>query len=129
MSNFFKRQRAWLEMLRQPYFRWVWSLALLIWLVITGLITFKTVPIIYKKTAVPLHYNIHFGVDTIGQWWHIYLVPAIGLVILLVNFILATFMWSKESVLAYLAATATLVLQIILLVATIFIVSLSLAYA
>ncbi|MFA6909244.1 MAG: hypothetical protein WC289_05195 [Patescibacteria group bacterium] len=34
---------------------------------------------------VPLHYNIYFGIDLIGAWWHIFLFPGIGLLILLLN--------------------------------------------
>lgn len=104
-------------------------LSLLIWLGTVALPSIRVVPLIYGKTAVPLHYNIHIGVDTIGPWWQIYVVPAVGLLIMLVNFFLARFMWTRDPMLARVAGVCTVALQLVLLTAMIFIVYLSLSYA
>ncbi|MEK7183533.1 MAG: hypothetical protein AAB776_02770 [Patescibacteria group bacterium] len=124
-----KRQTPLREMLKLRYFRVVSVLSLLIWMITVALPSARVLPIIYGKTAVPLHYNIHIGVDTVGPWWQIYMVPVIGLVIILVNTVLARFMWTRDPVLSRIAGVATVVLQLVLLTAMIFIVYLSLQYA
>ena len=116
-------------MWQHPFFRVVTSLSLLTWLASVALLSVRVLPIIYGKTAVPLHYNIHIGVDTVGPWWRIYLVPVIGLIIIVTNLFLAWFMWSRDPVLSHVAGITALLLQIVLLTATIFIVYLSLQYA
>ncbi len=124
-----KRQSALKAMLQLRYFRIVMVLSLLMWLALVVLPTVRVVPIIYGKTAVPLHYNIHVGVDKVGPWWQIYVLPAIGLALMIVNGFLSRFMWSRDPVLSYMLSAATLVLEILLFVAMIFIVFLSLSYA
>ena len=124
-----KRQTPIREMMKLRYFRAVAVLSALTWLATVTLPTVRVLPIIYGKTAVPLHYNIHIGVDTVGPWWQIYMVPAVGLIIILVNILLARYMWTRDPVLAHITGVATVVLQLVLLTAMIFIVYLSLQYA
>lgn len=117
------------EMLRLRYFRILVLLALVFWLGSVVLPSVRVVPIIYGKTAVPLHYNIHVGVDMVGPWWQIYFVPAVGLLTFGVNVLLARFMWTRDPMLSHVAAAATAVIELLLFVAMIFIVFLSLSYA
>ena len=124
-----KRQTPLREMIKLRFFRVVGVLSFLVWVATVVLPSVRVVPIIYGKTAVPLHYNIHIWIDTVGPWWRIYLVPAIGLTIMIVNILLARYMWSRDPVLSYIVGAATLALQLILLTAMIFIVYLSLQYA
>ncbi len=129
MSLAVKHLSAFRDMWQHPFFRVVTSLSLLTWLASVALLSVRVLPIIYGKTAVPLHYNIHIGVDTVGPWWRIYLVPVIGLIIIVTNIFLARFMWSRDPVLSHVAGITALLLQIVLLTATVFIVYLSLQYA
>ncbi len=124
-----QRQSPWRDMSKLRFFKIVLGLSLFIWLASVTILSVRVTPIIYKKTAVPLHYNIHVGVDSVGPWWQIYTVPAIGLLVIVVNMLVAKYMWTRDPVLAYVSGAATMTLQIILLVATIFTVFLSLAYA
>jgi len=60
-----------------------------------------------------LHYNVYFGVDVIGDWWQVYLMPLIGLLILLVNAILGyLFYQQKERIVAHLLMLASFVAQV-----------------
>lgn len=129
MSLPLKRQPAIREMFKLPYLRRITFLALLIWLGAVVLPSVRVVPAIYGKTATPLHYNIHVGVDTIGPWWQIYTIPMIGLIIFVVNIGLASYMWTRDPLLSHVALTASAVLEGILLAAMIFVVFLSLSYA
>ena len=124
-----KHQTPLREMSRLRYFRVVSVLSLLVWLATVALLVIRVLPIIYGKTAVPLHYNIHVGVDTVGPWWRIFVVPVLGLAIMLVNTFLAQYMWRRDQVLSYVAGLAALMLQLVLFTATVFIVYLSLQYA
>ena len=40
-----------------------------------------------RVEPVALRYSIYFGIDLIGPWWHVFVFPVIGFVILVVNFI------------------------------------------
>ena len=124
-----KRQTPVREMWKLRYFKVAVAASILLWLGTTILPSVKVLPSIYGKTATPLHYNIHIGVDTVGPWWQIYLVPLIGLLVMLINLLLARYMWTRDPMLSHVAAAATVFLQMVLFVAMIFIVYLSLQYA
>lgn len=49
-----------------------------------------------------LHYNIYFGIDLIGEWYKIYLIPLTGLIVILVNYLAGVIMYSSKRVLSYL---------------------------
>lgn len=124
-----KRPRPLREIFKLRYFRILIFVSSIFWLGSVLLPSVRVVPVIYGKTAVPLHYNIHVGVDMVGPWWQIYLVPAIGLVTMVINVVLARFMWTRDPMLSHVAMAATAVIELLLLVAMIFIVFLSLSYA
>ncbi len=60
-----------------------------------------------------LHYNVYFGVDLIGSWWQMYLMPLIGLLIAFANAFLGyLFYQRKERIVAHLLMLATLIVQV-----------------
>ena len=69
-----------------------------------------------------LHYNVVFGVDLIGAWWKIYLLPAVGLLVLLLNYILGLYFYREDRLLSRLFSFFTLFFQIFLLTAAVLIV-------
>lgn len=70
-----------------------------------------------SSEPIALHYNIYLGIDLIGNWYKIYFLPLLGLIILLVNTLLAYYILKKERILAYFLVSASTFAQIILLVA------------
>lgn len=88
----------------------------------------QLLPEIKEQVAIPLHYNIHFGVDLYGVWWRVFTIPLIGFITLVLNYIVAGIMWSKEKVISYFLWTATAVSELVLLVAITFVVLLNLTY-
>lgn len=40
----------------------------------------------YGSANIVLHYNIPFGIDMIGVWWQIWLLPVIGTLAILLNY-------------------------------------------
>jgi len=78
--------------------------------------------------AIPLHYNIHFGVDLFGTPWRIFTASLLGLIILFVNTILAAAFWKRQRMLSYGLLCATVLIEIVLFVASIFTTLLVLSY-
>lgn len=71
-----------------------------------------------KPTDQPviLHYNVYFGIDAIGDWRNIFLMPALALAFLLVNAILSRFFYYKERLVSYLFILMALALQLLMAV-------------
>ncbi len=75
-----------------------------------------------QENPIYLHYNIYSGVDLIGVWYWIFYLPTFGFLILLANFVISKFLYSRIIILSYLTQWLTLFLQIVLLIATLLIV-------
>jgi len=71
---------------------------------------------------ISLHYNIYFGIDLIGEWYRIYILSLSGLIIYFINLVLSFILYKRGRIISYVILTMTLFLQIILLIAAIFIV-------
>lgn len=63
-----------------------------------------------------LHYNVYFGVDAIGDWRNIFLMPALAAAILLANAVLSRFFYYKERLASYLFAGMALLVQLLMMV-------------
>jgi Co/Zn/Cd efflux system component len=98
------------------------TLNILIWLIIY----LKFYPLVYnlpeEQSFIPLHYNIYLGIDLFGPWQNIFYLPGIGLLIFLVNTISALLLYSKKEILSYFLSISSSLLQVFLLLATIFVI-------
>lgn len=47
-----------------------------------------------------LHYNTVFGIDLIGDWWQIFYLPAGGLLIFIVNYLVSWHFYASDKFLA-----------------------------
>jgi len=63
-----------------------------------------------------LHYNLFFGVDYLGNYEKIYLIPLAGLFIIIVNSILGHFLYLKEKLAVYFLIFIIFVIQVFLLI-------------
>ncbi|HPN54867.1 MAG TPA: hypothetical protein PLB52_02935 [Candidatus Moranbacteria bacterium] len=105
IKNFFTQ-----EFFQSGIVHWVFIGALILNLVNWGLIAYFIRPVDFP---IILHYNVYFGVDVIGDWWQVYYLPLIGLIILLANTILGyLFYKQKERIVAHLLMLATFIAQI-----------------
>lgn len=66
---------------------------------------------------VTLHYTIYFGVDRVGAWYQLFLVPLAGLIVLAVNAGLSATYRRREALIGLLLAGSTLVFQVLLILA------------
>lgn len=85
-------------------------------------------PEITQTFAIPLHYNIHSGVDLFGSWQRIFTIPIISGIILVLNTIIGIALWKRERVLSYFFFTVSAISQVLSFVAMIFVVLLNLSY-
>lgn len=79
----------------------------------------------YTPDTVLLHYNIFFGVDATGSWNQLFAIPLSGLIILLINEAVLLRAASTDLFIKRLMSILTLVMQLIVLVATLLIVLLN----
>lgn len=97
----------------------VLSIALPLW---------RLFPDLYGKEFIPLHYNIHYGVDWTGVWWQIFVYPASGALLCILNTTLALFLVKKEPMLARVVLVSTVILTAFLLCSTVFVVLMNIVY-
>ena len=65
-----------------------------------------------------LHYNVYFGVDSLGNWRQVFILPIIGLVILALNAVLAAYFYiRKERIASYILLLTAFMVQLSLIVA------------
>ena len=72
-----------------------------------------------------LHYNILFGVDLIGEWWKIYLIPLIASILALFNFGLSYFFYQQDRVISRFVAVLTVFYLVMVLVGVTLIIGLN----
>ncbi|PIP27362.1 MAG: hypothetical protein COX30_02270 [Candidatus Moranbacteria bacterium CG23_combo_of_CG06-09_8_20_14_all_39_10] len=69
--------------------------------------------------SIILHYNVYFGVDQIGSYRQVYLLPMIGLILFIINLVLSMFFYGqKKRIASYILLMATLMIQFSLIVAS-----------
>lgn len=110
------------------YFQVCAGASLLFFFLAIGMILWRLFPELHGQQVVPLHYNIHYGVDRTGAWWQIFTLPASGLVIMIANTLVMMILAKREIMLAKFVAMATVILLAFLFVATIFMVLLNVVY-
>jgi len=71
-----------------------------------------------KQSDIPivLHYNVDWGVDYFGEVKSIFVLPTVGMIIFLLNGVLALKLWGENRVLSYFLTTATFLIQGLLIV-------------
>ena len=71
-----------------------------------------------ESGEIPLHYNIYFGIDMIGSWFTVFIIPLIGLVVIIANNILGYIFYIKDKVISYALIIPELMIQLVLLIAS-----------
>lgn len=91
-------------------------------------IYWRLFPQIRLQPIVPLHYNIHSGVDLVGPWWHIFTLPFIGFVVFLINFTAGRIAERKDMSVSIFYACVTILIQLFLMLALIFVIAVNISY-
>lgn len=129
MSNaIVEKKSRFVTLLRLPMFRYVSAASALFILAAIVLPLWRLFPTIYGLPVIPLHYNIHYGVDWTGAWWQIFMLPAMGLIFFFINSGIALFFVRRNALLTGVALITTVILSALLFAAMVFVVSLNIVY-
>lgn len=77
------------------------SLQFLIWFIFAIYFYFKIFPLRHLHKSVALHSNEYFGIDQVGDWWQLAIIPLIWLVLLILNSLLALGFYQRDKHFAY----------------------------
>ena len=69
-----------------------------------------------------LHYNLFFGVDMVGEYDKVFIMPGIALAFLILNALLGNFFYKIERIASYLLTFNVLILQLLFLLSSYLIV-------
>lgn len=94
-------------------------------LLTVALPAWRILPLAEQKPFIPLHYNVYMGVDAFGPWYGIFVLPALGVALLLVNLAFQAALFRRERVLSAFFAVTTFITELILFVAMVLIVLLN----
>lgn len=75
---------------------------------------------------LPLHYNVFFGIDKFGPWYAILWLPGTGLIIAIINLLLAFITYNKKILASYFLSFSNLLAQILLALSAILIILINL---
>lgn len=84
-----------------------------------GFLIWRVLPL-QDQALMPLHYNIYFGIDLLGPWFGVFLPAGFGLAACMVNTLFIIFMYERQRLLAHFFAICTALIELILLVASFF---------
>jgi len=74
---------------------------------------------------IPLHYNIYFGIDDFGSKNNLFFLPIFASLVLIVNFLVSFYFANKEKFLTYFLLGASIFIQILVLLASLSILTLN----
>lgn len=100
--------------LKDKFFQITFSLALIINLLIWLALYYYFFPLQYSGEFIPLRYNIYFGINLIGKWYEVFVMPVIGLLLIMINFLLADVIYLRDKVVSYFLLGANIFINIIL---------------
>ncbi len=70
-----------------------------------------------SQDLVVLHYNVDFGVNLIGSVKRVYIIPLTGLIVFVINFVLASFANKQDKFFTHLLLGAATLVNLFLLMA------------
>ena len=104
------------------FYRWITIVSLLLVIGTLVLPLWRLIPNLGEETFIPLHYNIYFGIDRFGPWYYIFILPALGFFLLLINVVFESIFVKREHVLSVFFAITTIVVETMLFGSMLFIV-------
>lgn len=92
-------------------------LILIIGLILLNWLFVYIININVNRYLVVLHYNVDFGVNLIGSVKQVYVIPLIGLVVFIINFILSAFVSKQDKFFIHLLLGSAMLVNLFLLTA------------
>lgn len=118
---------AFVELARTSFlYRWTAIASGVLVVLSAALPAWRILPIAGDRPYIPLHYNVYVGIDSFGPWYGIFVLPALGLGLLVVNTAFQAVFYRREHILSVFFAVATVATELVLFVATVLIVLMNL---
>lgn len=76
----------------------------------------------FRQGSFFLHYTVYFGVDWVGEWKMIFLIPLTGFLFLVINTLFAYFFYKSQKLISYFFVSATAILEIFIVFQGIFLI-------
>jgi hypothetical protein len=111
---------------RDNFFRVNFSLSIIINFLIWVFIAWRFIPLVKPGEPMPLHFNIYFGIDFIGEWYKLLFIPLLGIIFILTNFFLADILYLRDKIISFFLLGASTFAQIILFIAVYMIILINL---
>ena len=112
IKSFFKSFTA--LIFKDRFFQIVLGASLLINLAIWAFLYFKFSPLGSSENILPLHYNIYFGIDFVGEWKKVFVIPLVGIFFITINFLIADIVYLRDKIIGYFLVGTGLFAQILL---------------
>lgn len=119
------RNFTWL-IFKDNFFRATFFLSIVFNFFIWIIIAWKFIPLVTPGEPLPLHFNIYFGIDFIGEWYKLLFIPLLGMIFIFTNFILANIAYLRDKIVSYFLLGASVFAQIILFLAVYMIILINL---
>ena len=103
------------EFFAEPQNRYLWPAGLVINIIMWIIILIK---IGGSNKPIPLHFNAFYGIELVGSGFLFLNIPLVGLVLLVLNFVLAKKIFLFDRFLSAVMAVASITLQVLLFAAT-----------
>ncbi|OGE76921.1 MAG: hypothetical protein A3C85_01275 [Candidatus Doudnabacteria bacterium RIFCSPHIGHO2_02_FULL_48_21] len=71
----------------------------------------------WSAEKIPLHFNVVYGIDFLGSTRQVYEIPLTGIVLLVINSILAIKFYPRSKLFSYFLSFSALAMQAVLIVA------------
>jgi len=84
--------------------------------IVTGLILGFFLP---RGDFIPLHYNVYFGIDLIDSWKLSFVLPIVGLSLIVINILVAYFIWKIDKEMSRFISLGTVVVLSIIVLASV----------
>ena len=95
--------------------QWTTALSVFFLVATTALPIWRILPLAAESPFIALHYNIYLGIDRLGPISHIFFLPALGLLFLVVNLSIQAWGYRTQKTLSLFFAASNPFLQFILL--------------
>lgn len=79
-------------------------------------------PETFQSRSVLLHYNVYYGVDLIGMWYRLFLLPLFGIFFLVGNLLFQSHVYKHDYVLSFIIAVTTALIEIGIFAASLFLI-------
>lgn len=77
------------------------------------------------QNNILLHYNVVYGRDLVDKSLYLYWIPLLALILLVINYIVASIFYKKEKLASYFLSIASISVQAVFFVATLVLISIN----